>query len=57
MQFGSSRLYAAALADIIKSKRAAGRPRDRAVLEVREETLEESAAHQESETGSSPEGK
>lgn len=34
-------LRVAALADIIKSKRAAGRPRDRAVLDVLETALEE----------------
>ena len=33
----------ASLSDIIKSKRAAGRPRDRAVLEILEAALEESA--------------
>jgi len=32
------------LADIIRSKRAAGRPRDLAVLDVLEKTLEEIAA-------------
>src|SRR5438067_1212711 len=32
IQLGATRVIAAALADIIKSKRAAGRPRDRAVL-------------------------
>ncbi len=31
----------AALADIVKSKRAAGRPRDKAVLEILEKSLEE----------------
>jgi hypothetical protein len=34
-------LRVAALADIIASKRAAGRPRDRAVLEILEKTLRE----------------
>jgi predicted nucleotidyltransferase len=37
-------LRVAALADIIKSKRAAGRPRDLAVLEVLETALEEAQA-------------
>lgn len=36
-------LYVASLADIIKSKRAAGRPRDRAVLEVLERAREEAS--------------
>jgi len=35
----------ASLADIIKSKRAAGRPQDLAVLRLLEKTLEE-ASHQ-----------
>jgi predicted nucleotidyltransferase len=35
----------AALADIIKSKRAANRPRDLAVLEILEKTLEAKEAH------------
>ncbi len=34
-------LWVADLADIIKSKRAAGRPRDRAVLEILEKALDE----------------
>lgn len=34
-------IRAAALSDIIRSKRAAGRPRDRAILKVLEETLGE----------------
>jgi predicted nucleotidyltransferase len=37
-------LRVAALEDIIRSKRAAGRPRDRAVLEILERSLEESQA-------------
>jgi hypothetical protein len=40
VQFGEHDLKIAALADIIKSKRAAGRERDLAVLEVLEKTLE-----------------
>ncbi len=39
--FGDGSLLVASLADIIKSKRAAGRPRDLAVLEVLEKALEE----------------
>ena len=41
IDFGGHVLVVADLADIIKSKRAAGRPRDRAVLEVLEKTLDE----------------
>ena len=40
----------ASLADIIKSKKAARRPRDRAVLEILEKTLEE---HTRQQTGKS----
>jgi predicted nucleotidyltransferase len=39
--FGGSELLVASLDDVIASKRAAGRPRDRAVLEVLEKTLRE----------------
>jgi hypothetical protein len=41
ISFGGNTLLIAALADIIKSKRAAGRPRDKAVLEILEKTLEQ----------------
>ena len=41
IQFGDHELKIAALDDIIKSKRAAGRKRDLAVLEILEKTLEE----------------
>jgi predicted nucleotidyltransferase len=41
MEFGGHPLLVADLADIIRSKRAAGRPRDRAVLLVLEKTLDE----------------
>ncbi len=37
--FGPYELIVASLADVIQSKRAAGRPRDQAVLEVLEKTL------------------
>jgi hypothetical protein len=40
---GAERLWVACLADIIASKRAAGRPRDKAVLLVLERTLREKA--------------
>jgi hypothetical protein len=57
IQFGSSQIYVACLADIIKSKKAAGRPRDLAVLEVLEKTLEQTAGHPKGKAGSSPERK
>jgi predicted nucleotidyltransferase len=41
IQLGGNPLWVADLADIIASKRAAGRPRDRAVLEILEKTLRE----------------
>lgn len=41
VRFGEHSLKIARLADIIKSKRAAGRARDRAVLEILETTLDE----------------
>jgi hypothetical protein len=41
IDFGGHLLLVADLADIIKSKRAAGRPRDRAVLEILEKALDE----------------
>lgn len=44
----------ASLADIIKMKKATNRPRDRAVLEILEKTLETITARQESKTGTAP---
>jgi hypothetical protein len=41
LEFGEHQLRIASLADIIKSKRAAGRDRDLAVLEILEKTLHE----------------
>ena len=41
VDFGGYALLVADLGDIIKSKRAAGRPRDRAVLEILEKALDE----------------
>ena len=41
VRFGGCDLWVAHLSDIIASKRAAGRPRDKAVLEILEKTLRE----------------
>jgi hypothetical protein len=41
VELGEHELMVACLADIIKSKRAAGRDRDRAVLDILEKTLHE----------------
>lgn len=41
IQFGGHGLWVANLTNIIASKRAAGRPRDKAVLEILEKTLRE----------------
>ena len=46
MEFARQRLWVADLADIIVSKRATGRPRDRAVLEILERTLYETTKAQ-----------
>jgi len=46
VSFGEHRLMVASLADIIKSKRAAGRSRDLAVLEILEKTLDEQVRHE-----------
>jgi hypothetical protein len=43
IEIGGVALMVASLADIIKSKRAAGRPRDRAVLELLERAHEEAS--------------
>jgi hypothetical protein len=56
VSFGACKIQVASLADIIKSKKAAGRPRDLAVLEILEKALEESAGHAKREAGSSSEG-
>lgn len=47
---GNTTVRVAALADIIKSKRAANRPRDLAVLEILEKTLEAIASNSEGKT-------
>jgi predicted nucleotidyltransferase len=54
--FGDARLLVATLTDIIKSKRAAGRPRDLAVLPILEKAVnEEEARNPKGEIGSSEE--
>ena len=45
VDLGGASILVADLADVIRSKRAAGRPRDRAVLPVLEATLEEKRSH------------
>jgi len=54
---GDARILVAGLADIIKSKKAAGRPRDLAVLPVLEKVLEEATRQQKGPPGSAQEGK
>lgn len=54
---GEAAVLVASLADIIKSKKAAKRPRDRAVLEILEKTLEESERHQAAKARSGQKGK
>jgi hypothetical protein len=43
VRWGEANLKVAPLPDIIKSKKAAGRPRDLAIIEILEKTLEASA--------------
>lgn len=50
VDFGGHELLVAHLSDIIRSKRAAGRPRDRAVLELLEKTLDEKRKIEKSQT-------
>jgi predicted nucleotidyltransferase len=56
IRIDGTELNVAALSDIIKSKRAAGRARDLAVLDVLEKTLGEESRLQEGEAGSVEEG-
>jgi len=55
VDFNGHPLYVASLADIIKSKKAAGRPKDLAVMYVLESALAEAASNAKDETGSSQE--
>jgi hypothetical protein len=55
--FDGHYLDVASLADIIRSKKAAGRPKDLALVYVLESTLAEKAAHKKDETRGSQEGK
>ena len=55
VEFDKMKLLVADLSDVVKSKKAAGRPRDKAVLKILEKTLHEDASHKKSETGSSEE--
>jgi Nucleotidyl transferase of unknown function (DUF2204) len=52
MRVGDSVIRVAALTDIIRSKRAANRPRDRAVIEILEKTLEATESAPQGKTGS-----
>ena len=52
VQLGNAEIRVASLTDIIKSKKAAGRPQDTAVLGVLEKTLEETSRNQKSATRS-----
>jgi predicted nucleotidyltransferase len=54
---GGARILVAALADIIKSKKAAARPQDLAVLPVLEKALEEATHNPRSQAPESPQGK
>jgi len=56
VNIGGAGLLVASLSDIVKSKKAAGRPQDLAVLPVLEKTLEEKSRDTQSETGGSKAG-
>jgi hypothetical protein len=51
IDIGGVPLLVASLADIIRSKRAAGRPRDVAVIEILEAALEEEASQSARQAG------
>jgi hypothetical protein len=50
VDFGGHPLLVADLADIVRSKRAAGRPRDKAVLDILEKALDEKTRHEKAKT-------
>ena len=54
LRVGDATVCLAGLADIIKMKKAANRPRDRAVIEILEKTLEATTAHQKGTDGPAP---
>ena len=54
---GETGLWVASLADILKSKKAAGRPRDRAVLETLERTIHAQEAKPGKSSRRTPKGK
>ena len=56
VDFGGYPLYFASLADIIKSKKAAGRPKDLAVMYVLENALAQAANHPKDEARGTQEG-
>ena len=53
VRFGNAEIRVAGLADIIRSKKAAGRAQDMAVLGVLEKTLEETSRHAKGQAGRS----
>lgn len=55
VRLGDVRILVAGLADIIRSKKAAGRPRDLALLPVLEKVLEEATRQQKGQAGRSQE--
>jgi hypothetical protein len=57
ISFGKGNLLVADLADIIKSKRKAGRAKDRAVMAILDETLEKTSRLAEGKTAGNPESK
>ena len=56
MRVGNATVRVAALADIIKMKKSVNRPKDRAVLEILEKTLEAIEANPQTTPGSPPQG-
>jgi Nucleotidyl transferase of unknown function (DUF2204) len=57
VEFGDSRLLVATLSDVIQSKKAAGRPRDRAVLKILEKALNEETRNEKRKAGGAQKGK